>query len=131
MQEKELRTAAMHDHLTGPPNRALFVNRLTQAIHRTKKEGHHQFAVMFIDIDDFKAVNDSLGHPAGDEVLTQIAHRITAILRPSDTAARVGGDEFLVLLDGLDHPRPAGRGARRLESSLARPCRFGQDEITR
>jgi diguanylate cyclase (GGDEF)-like protein len=93
-QEEQLRVAALYDHLTGLPNRTLFLDRLSQALRRRD----HDFAVLFVDLDGFKVINDSLGHAAGDRMLTEVADRITASLRESDTGARFGGDEFLILL---------------------------------
>jgi diguanylate cyclase (GGDEF)-like protein len=103
LREKEdsLRNAALHDHLTGLPNRLLLADRLEQAGHRAARQRGYRFAVLLLDLDGFKAVNDSLGHAAGDQLLIEVARRLTRLLRRSDTAARLGGDEFVVLLDGI------------------------------
>jgi len=99
--EEGLRSAALHDHLTGLPNRVLLADRLQQAGLRAARQADYRFAVLLLDLNGFKAVNDSLGHAAGDLLLIEVARRLTGLLRKSDTAARLGGDEFVVLLDGL------------------------------
>ncbi|WP_250008565.1 GGDEF domain-containing protein [Actinoplanes sp. M2I2] len=100
-QEQRLRDAALHDPLTGLPNRVLLADRLRQAGLRAARQAGHRFAVLLLDLNGFKAVNDSLGHAAGDVLLVEVARRLTGLLRESDTVARLGGDEFVVLLDGL------------------------------
>jgi len=103
-KEEGLRAAALHDHLTGLPNRVLLGDRLEQArLHAARLPGH-RFAILLLDLDDFKAVNDTLGHAAGDTLLVEVARRLTALLRASDTVARLGGDEFVVVLDGMVEP---------------------------
>jgi diguanylate cyclase (GGDEF)-like protein len=99
--EERLRGAALHDHLTGLPNRVLLADRLAQAGLRAGRDPGHRFAVLLLDLDGFKAVNDSLGHAAGDLLLVEVARRLTGLVRQSDTVARLGGDEFVVLLDGF------------------------------
>jgi diguanylate cyclase (GGDEF)-like protein len=108
-QEQQLRDAALHDPLTGLPNRLLLADRMRQAGLRAARLAGHRFAVLLLDLDGFKTVNDSLGHAAGDVLLIEVARRLTSLLREPDTVARLGGDEFVVLLDGL----PA-EGAERL-----------------
>jgi diguanylate cyclase (GGDEF)-like protein/PAS domain S-box-containing protein len=102
--EQRLTHAALHDHLTGLPNRELLHQRLSEALIATGDSGR-EVAVLFIDLDGFKAVNDTGGHAAGDAVLVQTAQRITAALRPQDTVARVGGDEFIVIAEAQDRDR--------------------------
>ncbi|MCW6008160.1 EAL domain-containing protein, partial [Micromonospora sp. CPCC 205371] len=125
-QEEQLRVAALYDHLTGLPNRTLFLDRLREAM-RQRERG---FAVLFVDLDGFKVVNDSLGHTAGDRMLVQVARRISETLRETDTAARFGGDEFLILLDGVSEPDTPVQVAERLHAALAPPFRLhGQDVV--
>jgi diguanylate cyclase (GGDEF)-like protein len=104
VMEERLRTAAMRDHLTGLPNRLLLEDRLTQAGMRAAREPGYRFAVLLLDLDGFKAVNDALGHAAGDQLLVQVARRLTGALRRTDTVARLGGDEFVVLVDDVSGP---------------------------
>jgi diguanylate cyclase (GGDEF)-like protein/PAS domain S-box-containing protein len=111
--EDELRHQAFHDALTGLANRALFENRLRHALAGGVRT-HRILAVLFLDIDDFKTINDSLGHRAGDELLCGVAGRIDALVRATDTAARLGGDEFAVLVDGVANRREASEMAERI-----------------
>ena len=119
--EDELRHQAFHDALTGLPNRALFDDRLAQALRR-RHRADNGVAVVLVDLDDFKAVNDSLGHAAGDELLVECARRFDLMVRGSDTAARLGGDEFAVLLeDNGDAEAAALEIAARLREALDAP----------
>src|SRR3954452_13044906 len=118
--EEQLRHQAFHDDLTGLANRALFEDRLTLALARARRHDG-QLAVVFIDLDDFKTVNDSLGHAVGDELLRATAQRLTSCLRVQDTAARLGGDEFAVLLEDLSGPDEAWHIAERLRRALEPP----------
>ncbi|MFC0532309.1 EAL domain-containing protein [Phytohabitans kaempferiae] len=123
-QEERLRVAAEYDHLTGLPNRTLFLERLREAMR-----AGHEFAVLFVDLDGFKVVNDSLGHDAGDGLLIQVANRLSHSLRERDTAARFGGDEFLILLDGVADPHAPAQVAERLHAALAPPFRLQGQEV--
>jgi diguanylate cyclase (GGDEF)-like protein/PAS domain S-box-containing protein len=114
--ESELRHQAHHDPLTALPNRKAFTRRLTEVL-----AGGERLAVAFVDIDDFKVVNDSLGHGAGDRLLVAVAERMRRVLRPTDTLARFGGDEFTALLEGVSDARHAMRVADRLGSALRAP----------
>jgi len=106
--ETELTRQAFHDVLTGLPNRALFRDRLEQALARSGRS-HELLAVLLVDLDGFKQVNDSLGHDAGDELLQEVAQRFAAVMRPTDTVARLGGDEFALLLEGAKIGRASCR----------------------
>ena len=118
---EEIRHQALHDGLTGLANRVLFRDRVANAIQRSHGRDGQPFAVLFIDLDDFKVLNDTLGHARGDDVLVATAERVAASLRPSDTAARLGGDEFAVLLDGIADEETALSVAIRLADLLREP----------
>ena len=111
---------SLHDSLTGLPNRALFLDRLAHAAERSARHGHTPFTVLFIDVDDFKVVNDSLGHLVGDRLLRAVAERVALELRAQDTVARLGGDEFAVLLEDVAETE-ALAAADRVLRSLGRP----------
>jgi diguanylate cyclase (GGDEF)-like protein/PAS domain S-box-containing protein len=112
---------ALHDPLTDLPNRAYFVERVGQALARAQRDVGYRFAVLFLDLDDFKLVNDSLGHAAGDGLLAEIARRLPTCVRPGDVVARLGGDEFTVLLDDITGRPDAERAARRIHRCFAQP----------
>jgi diguanylate cyclase (GGDEF)-like protein/PAS domain S-box-containing protein len=118
--EDQLSHQAFHDPVTGLANRALFADRVGHALVGTRRSGA-QVAVMFIDLDDFKTVNDSLGHQAGDTVLVEVARRLEAAVRPSDTVARFGGDEFAILLDEVESTDEAAMVADRVLAGLEQP----------
>ncbi len=118
--EQRLFEQAHHDGLTGLPNRALLMAHLDRAVAQWRRRAARGFAVMMIDLDRFKSVNDSLGHLAGDQLLTSFARRLESCLREVDTAARLGGDEFAVLLDGITDLRDATRLAERIQHALVR-----------
>ena len=119
--EAGLHHIAFHDSLTGLPNRRRFHELLGQAVERARTEPAEAFAVMFLDFDRFKLINDSLGHSAGDDFLVHVAKRIAGCLRPHDVVARLGGDEFAVLMLRLEHDRHALRLADRLLDTLKQP----------
>lgn len=118
--ERQLAHLAQHDHLTGLPNRALFTERVHQAA--TTRPGEGLTAVLFIDVDDFKTVNDTMGHAAGDELLRSVADRVRRGIRPQDLAARLGGDEFAALLTGVRDRHEASDVAGRVLHNLQETC---------
>jgi diguanylate cyclase (GGDEF)-like protein/PAS domain S-box-containing protein len=119
--EERLQHDALHDPLTGLPNRALFTDRLAQALERAKRRPDKLFALMFMDLDRFKAVNDTRGHAAGDDLLRALARRLQAGLRGVDTVARLGGDEFAFLVEEVEGPADATRAASRILADVAAP----------
>jgi diguanylate cyclase (GGDEF)-like protein/PAS domain S-box-containing protein len=134
--EGRLRYQALHDGLTGLPNRALFTDRLGRALNRTetgRRGTHGAVAVLFMDLDNFKVVNDSLGHEAGDRLLVEMARRLTRCLRADDSAARLGGDEFTVLLEGARDAQEAEEAAKAVAERIARglevPFKLGDQEV--
>lgn len=124
----ELAHQALHDVLTGLPNRNLLMDRLEQAIARSRRHPE-LFAVLFLDLDRFKVVNDSLGHFAGDQLLIGTARRLEASIRPGDTVSRLGGDEFVILLDEISSRDGAVHVVERIQSRLAEPFTIGGHEI--
>jgi PAS domain S-box-containing protein len=149
--EAKIRHMSLHDALTGLPNRLLFVDRVDQALLRLKRDPAAHFAVIFVDLDRFKVINDGVGHAAGDELLKTIANRLMACLRRTDslsrpiagnsdahaplgdagphTVARMGGDEFTLILDGLRRPADATIVAERLLTAIAQPINFNGHEM--
>jgi diguanylate cyclase (GGDEF)-like protein/PAS domain S-box-containing protein len=127
--EEQLTHQAFHDPVTGLANRALFAERVRHAIARTRRE-HHSVAVVFLDLDDFKTINDSLGHAAGDEVLVEVAKRLATSVRTTDTAARFGGDEFALLLEDIEDVQEAADTADRVLEALALPLRVAHKELS-
>ena len=135
--ERKMRTLAYYDNLTGLPNRTLFKEQLARALRKAERE-HGRLAVMFLDLDRFKQINDSLGHSVGDQLLREVGARLGACLRPDDrlghegfddATARLGGDEFTLLLTDLAHAEDAGKVARRVVEALARPFAIGSHEL--
>jgi diguanylate cyclase (GGDEF)-like protein/PAS domain S-box-containing protein len=126
--EKKLVHDAFHDALTGLPNRMFFMDQLKQSVQRFKRQ-QHPFAVLFLDFDRFKIINDSLGHMVGDQLLIAIANKLRASVRPGDTVARLGGDEFTILLDSLKSPDDAIDLARRLLSNLSEHFKLPDREV--
>jgi diguanylate cyclase (GGDEF)-like protein/PAS domain S-box-containing protein len=129
MAEERLMHEAVHDVLTGLPNRALFMDLLARALARSKRRKGYRFAVLFLDLDRFKVINDSLGHVLGDRLLVEIAGRLARCLRPEDTVARLGGDEFTVLLEDIDDPSDATRVAERIHQELKAPFILDGQEV--
>ena len=128
--EERLLHDAFHDALTGLPNRALFMDHLRLAVERAKRpKKKYLFAVLFLDLDRFKIINDSLGHTVGDELLVATAARIQKCLRHLDTVARFGGDEFAVLLDGVEDVNDTIRVAQRLQREITTPINVGGHEV--
>jgi diguanylate cyclase (GGDEF)-like protein len=142
--EELLEHSAFYDALTDLPNRTLFTDRLQHALIRARRHSDYKFAVLFVDIDEFKVLNDSLGHSAGDELLIQVAKRLTANFRDTDTLARsaaagsqpsqdglarLGGDEFTVLLEDVFNPSDAIRVAERIQARLTAPFEIKQQQI--
>lgn len=125
----QLQHAAFHDALTGLPNRALFADRMVQALGRARRE-EADLAVLFIDCDDFKAVNDRLGHDAGDQALVELGRRLRNCIRPGDTVARMGGDEFTVLLEPPTGNAEAAHVAERVLAVLREPFHIRSEEVT-
>jgi len=119
-RRRRFRSGAFHDGLTGLANRDLLADRLRLVLARAVRDRGH-VGVLFLDLDRFKAVNDSLGHGAGDRLLVAVAERFRAALRPSDTLARIGGDEFVAVLDGLPDAAAAGRAAGRVLALVDTP----------
>jgi diguanylate cyclase (GGDEF)-like protein/PAS domain S-box-containing protein len=137
LAEERLRHDSLHDTLTGLPNRALLAYRINQCIERAKRSSKYHFALLFLDLDRFKIINDSLGHVAGDKVLMTVSTRLSECVRGVDcvgrdescTIARFGGDEFVILLDDLRDPEDSVRVAERLLAEVARPLIFDGQEI--
>ena len=127
--EGDLRHIAYHDSLTDLANRNCFQERLNAAVERQRADPQHRFAVMVLDLDRFKSVNDNLGHPAGDHLLKVAAARITNSVRPGDLVARLGGDEFAVLFEGQSTPEELDAVGRRLLASLEAPLRINGTEV--
>ena len=145
--EEMLAHNAFHDGLTNLPNRALFLDRLQHALTISRRHSNYKFAVLLIDVDEFKIINDSLGHTAGDELLIQIGQRLKNSVRRADTVsrprttnvpdspanddtlARLGGDEFAILVDDIRDPIEAVRVAERVQAELATPFVVNQQEI--
>ena len=125
---EHFRHAAFHDALTGLPNRTLFADFVKLAIERARRQDAYAFAVLFLDLDRFKYINDSLGHTYGDQLLIEIARRLEKCLRSLDTVARFGGDEFAILLDGITDSSDAVKVAEKIEEELLLPFNLGRHE---
>jgi diguanylate cyclase (GGDEF)-like protein len=129
MAEEQLLHDAFHDSLTNLPNRALFMDRLRRAILRTKRQENYRFAVLFLDLDGFKVVNDSLGHATGDQLLIAIGRRLELGMRRGDTLTRLGGDEFAILADDIRDLNDALTLADRVKGDLKAPFNLGGHEV--
>ena len=125
IREQRLRHESVHDPLTGLPNRTLFMRRLSDATHRARRGNDGLFAVLFLDVDCFKLVNDSMGHHVGDEMLVSIARRLEGCVRGGDIVARLGGDEFAILLERIIDVRDAAMVAERVQEALQAPLSIG------
>ncbi|MCB1758635.1 MAG: EAL domain-containing protein [Gammaproteobacteria bacterium] len=126
--QDQLYHLAHHDPLTDLPNRMLLNARLDQAINHAHRERNH-IALMFLDLDRFKNINDTLGHPVGDELLKSLAQRLKSVVREDDTVARLGGDEMIVVLEGLEHPQLATKVAENLLGIFEQPFTLGEHEV--
>ena len=126
--EAAMHHMAHHDALTGLPNRSLFLERIEFGLAETNRSGNHM-GVLFLDLDHFKDVNDTLGHPVGDELLIQVSQRLLQCARGSDTVARLGGDEFAILCSNLKSPDQAAELAQRIVETIAHPYNINGDEI--
>lgn len=127
--DEQLYRAALHDDLTGLPNRTLFVDRLERVMQLSRRNTNHLFGVLFLDFDRFKVINDSLGHAIGDRLLIGVARRIENCLRASDSVARLGGDEFVILLSQIKDIDEAAYVAERIQSALMLPFRLNGHEV--
>jgi diguanylate cyclase (GGDEF)-like protein/PAS domain S-box-containing protein len=137
LAEEQLRFEAMHDSLTGLANRSLLADRLTHSLARSNRDPNNRFALLYIDLDEFKVINDSLGHQIGDKLLIEVSRRLATCARkvdtiariPGDHVARIGGDEFVMLLEDLKSPADALRVADRIHAALAEPFNLGGHDL--
>lgn len=127
--EEQLRRNAFHDSLTGLPNRLMFMERLNQVVARAKEDRRYLFAVLFLDLDRFKMINDSLGHMVGDQLLIEIARRLETCVKRTDLVARLGGDEFTILLEDIQSVAAADQVAERIHRELARSFSLNGHEV--
>ncbi|WNZ44752.1 EAL domain-containing protein [Leptolyngbya boryana CZ1] len=127
--EEQLRRNAFHDSLTGLPNRLLFMERLSQTVERAHEDPNYRFALLFLDLDRFKVINDSLGHMIGDQLLIAIARRLESCLNKHDTVARLGGDEFTILLENIKNDADATKVAERVQKALSTPFNLSGHEV--
>lgn len=124
-REEKLTHFGLHDILTGLPNRSLLIDHLTKAIARYSRHSNERYAILFLDFDSFKVINDSLGHPSGDQLLIQIGQRLMSHIRKEDMVARLGGDEFVILIQGFDDDGFVAIAANRILDSLKAPFLIG------
>ncbi len=129
LAEEKLQREAAHDALTGLPNRAYFMMRLEEALENVHKSPSHKVSVLFIDLDRFKVINDSLGHLIGDLLLIGIAERLSDCMRPGDMVARLGGDEFTILVEGRHKVEEVGNIAERIQKTFAEPFNLDGHEV--
>ena len=127
--EQQLNHMATHDVLTGLPNRMLFIDRLEVALAQSKRN-RHKLAVMMLDLDNFKNVNDTLGHMVGDQLLKEVGYRLSGLVRQSDTVARLGGDEFIILLSDIERREDSVGIAEIVLKAFQQPFVFGNHKIT-
>lgn len=127
--EEQFKHLALHDPLTGFPNRAFFMEQLERSVKQVQRHPQYLFAVLFIDLDRFKVVNDSLGHQVGDQLLAAIAHRLHGLVRATDIVARLGGDEFVILLEPIEAINDAVRVADRIVQELNTPIDLGNRQV--
>lgn len=127
--EERLQRYAYYDELTSLPNRTLFINRLDECIKRNQRDADYIYAVLFLDLDRFKNINDSLGHVVGDQVLNHVAERLQHCVRQVDTVARLGGDEFAILLDDIEDISDAYHTASRIHQELVNPLQLQRHEV--
>ena len=125
---EHFRHAAFHDALTGLPNRSLFSEHLRIALERARQNEEYLFCILFLDLDRFKNINDSLGHPCGDELLILVARRLEGCIRQMDMVARFGGDEFAILLDAIENPSDAIRVAEKVQQEISAPFKLHNHE---
>jgi len=129
LAEERIRHMAQHDTLTGLPNRALLADRLAQAVTQARRHDQ-RVAVMFLDLDRFKAINDTLGHEVGDGLLREVAHRLRGAVRAADTVGRLGGDEFVVVLHEVADAESTAQVAEKILAAFAAPVRVGAHSLT-
>jgi diguanylate cyclase (GGDEF)-like protein len=130
LQEQHIRFLALHDPLTGLANRNLFIDRLSQAVSYAERHGTSA-VLMYIDLDDFKDVNDTYGHEAGDTVLKEVGRRLLTCIRSVDSVARVGGDEFVIILQDMTGDREVEQVVRRVRERIALPVELGEGRTCR
>jgi len=127
--EAKLVHTAFHDPLTDLPNRSLFLDRLGLCVSRTKRHQNYLFAVLYVDLDRFKMINDGMGHVVGDHLLVQVGRRLQSCLRVTDTVSRIGGDEFAVLMDDIKHFSDVTRAVERIRDQLLLPLKLDGHEV--